>query len=445
MQSLESGSKGVERLIGCEMNYFSTRDKSKRGFALADAAFMGLAPDGGLFLPERIPQVDMQRVEQLAAVSYADMALYLAQQIFDDVDAEALERVVRDAYDFPIEMRALGDGLHTLELFHGPTHAFKDFGARFMGRMTGLLNDGGELVILTATSGDTGSAVAHGFYGVEGVRVVILYPDGKVSPLQEAQMTTLGGNIHPLKVRGNFDDCQRMVKAMFRDESLRREVRITSANSINLLRWLPQSFYYFYGYCAWKRMTGRDNPEVVVPSGNYGNLTAGMFARRMGLPLKGFVAASNANDVVPEFLQTAEYRPRASVQTVANAMDVGDPSNFERMMALCGGDVAALKGAVKGFSCSDDEILAAINEIYERYDYLSDPHSAVGYLASKHYGADGFWLSTAHAAKFSEVTKAATMQDAPLPNELSSLLVKPCHFEPMEAKDDVLSDYLRKL
>ena len=192
------------------MKYFSTRDKSRKLFSLADAAFMGLAPDGGLFLPERIPHVDMKRVEELAERSYADMALYLAQQIFDDVDAEALERVVRDAYDFPIEMRELGDGLHTLELFHGPTHAFKDFGARFMGRMTGLLNDGGELVILTATSGDTGSAVAHGFYGVEGVRVVILYPDGKVSPLQEAQMTTLGGNIHPLKVRGNFDDCQRI-------------------------------------------------------------------------------------------------------------------------------------------------------------------------------------------------------------------------------------------
>ena len=258
-------------------------------------------------------------------------------------------------------------------------------------------------------------------------------------------MTTLGGNIYPLRVKGNFDDCQRLVKSMFRNEELRRQVRITSANSINLLRWIPQSFYYFYGYCAWKRMTRRDMPTVVVPSGNYGNLTAGMLARCMGLPLKGFVAASNANDVIPKFLLTEEYCPRASVQTVANAMDVGDPSNFERMMALCGGDVAALKGAVKGFSCSDDEILAAINEIYECYDYLSDPHSAVGYLASKHYGVDGFWLSTAHAAKFSEVTKAATMQDAPLPDKLSAMLNKQRHFEPMEAEDDVLYDYLRKL
>ncbi|MBQ1953833.1 MAG: threonine synthase, partial [Alistipes sp.] len=312
------------------MKYFSTRDKSRALTALADAAFMGLAADGGLFLPERVPQVDMKRVEELAAKSYADMALYLVQLLFDELPAEALEQVVRDAYDFPIRMHSLDDKLHTLELFHGPTHAFKDFGARFMGQMTGLLNKDGELVILTATSGDTGSAVAHGFYGVEGVRVVILYPDGKVSPLQEAQMTTLGGNIYPLKVRGTFDDCQRMVKSMFRDAALRSQVRITSANSINLLRWLPQAFYYFYGYSEWKRRTGRDNPTVVVPSGNYGNLTAGMFARRMGLPIAGFVAASNANDVVPEFLLTEQYRARASVQTVANAMDVGDPSNFER-------------------------------------------------------------------------------------------------------------------
>ena len=425
------------------MKYYSTRDKSQKCFALSDAAFMGLAPDGGLFLPERIPQVDMKRVEELAEQSYADMALYLAQQIFDDVDVAALESVVRSAYDFPIEMRELGDDLHTLELFQGPTHAFKDFGARFMGRMTGLLNDGGELTILTATSGDTGSAVANGFYGVEGVRVVILYPDGKVSPLQEAQMTTLGENIHPLKVKGNFDDCQRMVKSMFRDVDLRREVRITSANSINLLRWLPQSYYYFYGYCAWKRMTGRDNPEVVVPSGNYGNLTAGMFARRMGLPLKGFVAASNANDVVPEFLQSEVYRPRASVQTVANAMDVGDPSNFERMMQLCGEDIAALCSEVRGFSCSDVKIKQAIAEIYNKYGYLSDPHSAVGYLATKQLGVDGFWLSTAHAAKFGEVVEPVVGVAPELPQSLAEMVGRARKFTVIEAKEDVLAAYLR--
>ena len=427
------------------MKFYSTRDKSQKLFALADAAFMGLAPDGGLFLPERIPQIDMVRVEELAVKSYADMALYLAQSIFDDVDADVMERVVRDAYDFPIELKSLGDNLHTLELFHGPTHAFKDFGARFMGRMTGVLNSEGELVILTATSGDTGSAVAHGFYGVEGVRVVILYPDGKVSPLQEAQMTTLGGNIHPLKVKGTFDDCQRMVKSMFRDEQLRKEVRITSANSINLLRWLPQSFYYFYGYCAWKRMTGRDNPEVVVPSGNYGNLTAGMFARRMGLPLKGFVAASNANDVVPEFLNTQNYNPRASVQTVANAMDVGDPSNFERMMRLCGDDFDALRSEVRGFACNDEQIKAAIAEIHDKYGYISDPHSAVGYLATKALDVDGFYLSTAHAAKFGEVVEPVVGVAPELPKSLAEMVGKQRNFTPIEAKEELLAAYLREM
>lgn len=427
------------------MKYYSTRDKSKsHPFSLAEAAFAGLAPDGGLFMPERIPQVDMARVEAEAAKSYADMALYLAELLFDDVAKSDLGAVVRDAYDFPVSLKGVGESLYTLDLYSGPTYAFKDFGARFMGRMTGLLNDGGELTILTATSGDTGSAVAHGFYGVDGVRVVILYPDGKVSPLQEAQMTTLGGNIFPLKVKGNFDDCQRLVKTMFRDEELRSRVRITSANSINLLRWIPQSFYYFYGYCAWKRATGREELEVVVPSGNYGNLTAGMLAQKMGLPIKGFVAASNANDVVPEFLQTEVYSPRASVRTVANAMDVGDPSNFERMMYLCGDDVAALKRQVRGFSCNDDEILAAINEMYERWGYLSDPHSAVGYLASKHYDVDGFWLSTAHAAKFSEITYQAIMESVPLPEKLSVMLSRERRFESMEADAGALSEYLSR-
>lgn len=424
------------------MKYYSTRDKSRALTALADAAFMGLAPDGGLFLPERVPQVDMKRVEELAAKSYADMALYLTQAIFDDQPSEIVERAVRAAYDFPIKLRSLDEKIHTLELFHGPTHAFKDFGARFMGRMTGELIDGGELVILTATSGDTGSAVAHGFYQVEGVRVVILYPDGKVSPLQEAQMTTLGGNIHPLKVAGTFDDCQRMVKSMFRDADLRSQKRITSANSINLLRWLPQAFYYFYGYCEWKRATGRDYPTVVVPSGNYGNLTAGMFARRMGLPIKGFVAASNANDVVPEFLQTENYSPRASVQTVANAMDVGDPSNFERMMELCGDDVKALKEELRGFSCSDEQIERAIAEIYEKYGYLSDPHSAVGYLATKHYDVEGFYLSTAHAAKFSEVTLRAAGQEPELPRSLAEAIKKERCSTPIQACEAELKQFL---
>lgn len=425
------------------MKYYSTRDKERKNpFSLKDAAFAGLAPDGGLFIPERIPQVDMRKVEELAELSYADMAVYLAQTVFSDIPAEDMDRLVRDAYDFPIKLNSISEGLYNLELFHGPTYAFKDFGARFMGRMLGYLGDGELITILAATSGDTGSAVAHGFYGVDNVRVVILYPDGKVSPLQEAQMTTLGGNIFPLKVAGNFDDCQRLVKTMFRDEQLRSRIRITSANSINILRWLPQSFYYFYAYCQWKNRTGRTAPVAVVPSGNYGNLAAGMFAKRMGLPIKGFVAASNANDVVPEYLETSQYRPRPSVRTVANAMDVGDPSNFERMLWLCNDSYDEMCSEIKGFSCSDDEILAAIKEIYDRYGYVSDPHSAVGYLAVKHYESDGFWLSTAHAAKFCEVIEKAIGKTPELPSGLAAAIGKEKCFTNISAQDSDLVDFL---
>ena len=425
------------------MKFYSTRDKERKSpFSLKDAAFAGLAPDGGLFIPESIPQVDMAKVEELAEKSYADMAVYLAQNIFDDVPASEMDRLVRDAYDFPIKLNSIAEGLYNLELFHGPTYAFKDFGARFMGRMLGYLNDGEPITILAATSGDTGSAVAHGFYGVDNVRVVVLFPNGKVSPLQEAQMTTLGGNIFPLKVDGNFDDCQRLVKSMFRDQELRSKVRITSANSINLLRWIPQAFYYFYACCQWKKMTGRDNPVIVVPSGNYGNLAAGMLAKRMGLPVRGFVAASNANDVVPEYLQTAQYRPRPSVRTVANAMDVGDPSNFERMMWLYGDSYDALKSELEGFSCTDSQIMDAIKEIYDSYGYISDPHSAVGYLAAKAFDVDGFWLSTAHAAKFCEVIEDSIGLMPELPEGLSQAMDKPKKSTPVSAEEAVLAEYL---
>ena len=426
------------------MKYYSTRDKQRQNpFSLKDAAFAGLAPDGGLFIPESIPQVDMAKVEELAEKSYADMAVYLAQTVFPDLPEEDVDRLVRDAYDFPLVLNSIGEGLYNLELFHGPTYAFKDFGGRFMGRMLGYLGDGEPITILAATSGDTGSAVAHGFYGVENVRVVILYPDGKVSPLQEAQMTTLGGNISPLKVAGNFDDCQRLVKTMFKDEDFRKEVRITSANSINLLRWIPQSFYYFYAYCQWKKQTGKSDPVVVVPSGNYGNLAAGMFAKRMGLPIKGFVAASNANDVVPEYLQSGEYRPRPSVRTVANAMDVGDPSNFERMLWLCNDSYDAMCGEIKGFSCNDQQILEAIKEIYQTYGYISDPHSAVGYLATKKYAQAGFWLSTAHAAKFCEVIEQAIGKTPELPSGLAAAMDKPKSFTPVAADEKVLANFLK--
>lgn len=425
------------------MKFYSTRDTSKKLFPLDQAAFLGLAPDGGLFVPERIPKVDLERVKELAGRSYADMAGYLAGVIFDDVPADVIDEVVRKAYDFDIRFHKFDSRKSALELFHGPTFAFKDFGARFMGQMTGKLNTTDGLTILTATSGDTGSAVAGGFYNVPGVDVVILYPDGKVSPLQEAQMTTLGGNIHPLRVRGNFDDCQRLVKTMFSDIDLRGRKRITSANSINLLRWIPQSFYYFWAYAIWSQ-THCGAPDVVVPSGNYGNITAGMLAARMGMPVRRFVAASNANDVVPEFLITGDYLPRASVRTVANAMDVGAPSNYERMMWLYG-SIGALRREVVGFSASDQEILAAIREIEDKYGYISDPHSAIGYLAAKHYDIDGYWLSTASPAKFGEVIEAATGHWPEIPAALRFRMDSERVYKMMDASADDLKEYLLSL
>lgn len=432
------------------MKYISTRTPQK-AYSLREAALLGLAPDGGLFIPERIPQVSLDAVRELSAESYNALVVYLAGLFFgDELSPEQIEQAVDRAYDFSPRLIAVGDKLHTLELFHGPTFAFKDFGARFMGAMFGLLNaDGRELVILTATSGDTGSAVAGGFYGVPGVKVVLLYPSGRVSPLQESQMTTLGGNVFPLRVDGSFDDCQRMAKAVFADAAFCRRRGVTSANSINLLRWIPQSFYYFYGWHWWREVTGKaEAPVVGVPSGNYGNLSAGMLAARMGLPIRRFIAASNANDVIPDFLRTGDYRPRESVRTVANAMDVGNPSNFERMMALCGADFHRLWSQVKGFSASDDEIRRAIAALWEKYGYLSDPHSAVGYLAMKSRSGDGFWLSTAHEAKFREILQESLPADAmpeELPPALAERLRLPRKYEEMGVDSALLKEYLTTL
>ena len=426
------------------MKYYSTRDKAlARPCSLREAVEAGLAPDGGLFVPERIPQADMAVAERLAGESYAALAGYLAALFFgEDIDRGILQREIDRIYDFQVPLRPVGSR-YTLELFYGPTFAFKDFGAGFMGRMVGLLGGADEkLVILTATSGDTGSAVAHGFHNVPGVEVVVLYPEGKISRLQECQMTALGGNIHPLRVAGTFDDCQRLVKELFADAPFRKRRRVTSANSINLLRWIPQAFYYFYGYCQWRQATGGDRPVVVVPSGNYGNLAAGMLARRMGLPLGGFVAASNVNDVVPEFIRTGVYRPRPSVRTPANAMDVGAPSNFERMLWLCDGDPEMLRAELEGFRCDDASIRRTIDELYERHGYFSDPHSAVGYAASAAVDKPGFYLSTAHPAKFGEVIESVTGSRVSLPERLERLTRRPQFSEPLAVDLAALEEFV---
>ena len=447
------------------MRFYSTREKNPaaRLFSLKEAAIMGLAPDGGLFMPERIPQVDMKRIEELSSRSFPEMAAYLASLFFDEFSESQLLEVCRAAFDFPIPLKCVSaeSALYTLELFHGPTFAFKDVGARFMGQMLGRLADKEKRInVLVATSGDTGSAVAQGFWGVEGVDVTILFPKGKVSPFQESQMTTLGKNIHPVAVEGCFDDCQRMVKELLGDKEFSARHSLTSANSINILRWIPQSFYYFWGYCQWMRATGQPlsaaqqpqaaahhpqaaqpaspvGPVVVVPSGNYGNIAAGMLAKKMGLPIRSFIAVSNANDTFPRLLSSGVYEPHTTIPTIANAMDVSAPSNYERIMNLYSAPesapisapisapvsapksaaesaLEALRKEVLGFSCSDTLIKAGIAEQYSKYGYLACPHSSTGYLLASQARIEGFWLSTAHYAKFINVISDALGKEMPL-------------------------------
>lgn len=424
------------------MRYYSTRNKSVF-YSLKDAAIMGLAPNGGLFMPESIPQVDMDKVCGLASQSFPEMAAYLAGLFFDEFSHEELLEMTSKAFSFDIPLKQIDDKLFTLELFHGPTFAFKDVGAGFMGQMMGRLAEKGKPInVIAATSGDTGSAVANGFYNVEGVNVTVLYPKGKVSPFQESQMTTLGHNIHAVAVDGCFDDCQALVKQLLADKEFHDSVRLTSANSINILRWIPQSFYYFWAWCQWKAATGRELPVAVVPSGNLGNLAAGVLAQRMGLPIRGFVAANNTNDTFARFLQDSIYNPTKTVPTVANAMDVSAPSNFERIMDFYDGK---LPSDISGCSFSDDEIMAAMREMLEKYDYRSCPHSACGYLAAKKYGADGFWLSTAHYAKFNDVMSRAAGKEIKLIEPFLSIsLIKGQSIEmPVDAGrlKDIISSY----
>lgn len=474
------------------MRFYSTREKNPaaRLFSLKEAAVMGLAPDGGLFMPERIPQVDMKRIEELSSRSFPEMAAYLASLFFDEFSESQLLEVCRAAFDFPIPLKCVSaeSALYTLELFHGPTFAFKDVGARFMGQMLGRLADKEKRInVLVATSGDTGSAVAQGFWGVEGVDVTILFPKGKVSPFQESQMTTLGKNIHPVAVEGCFDDCQRMVKELLGDKEFSARHSLTSANSINILRWIPQSFYYFWGYCQWMRATGQSlsaaqsqaaqsqaaaqqhlaaahqsqtaqpaspvGPVVVVPSGNYGNIAAGMLAKKMGLPIRSFIAVSNANDTFPRLLSSGVYEPHTTIPTIANAMDVSAPSNYERIMNLYSAPksapisapksaaesaLEALRKEVLGFSCSDTLIKAGIAEQYSKYGYLACPHSSTGYLLASQARIEGFWLSTAHYAKFINVISDALGKEMPLVEPFATISRQKGESITIEAQTDQL-------
>lgn len=421
------------------MKFYGTRDPQKI-YSLSEAAMTGLAPCGGLYMPCRIPKIDMKIVLEKAEQSFSEMSLYLCQQFFaEDLDTSTLRQITEQAFDFPVTLAPTG----ALELFHGPTLAFKDFGARFMGQMISRLRTR-EITILTATSGDTGSAVANGFYDMPGVRVIILYPKGRVSDFQERQMTTLGHNITALRVDGSFDDCQRMVKEIFADHQFCHDRGITSANSISILRWIPQSFYYFYGYYLWLKQGGTGEVTVVVPSGNFGNITAGMMAKQMGLPIKHFIAATNANDTIPQFLQSGTYQAKESVETISNAMDVGNPSNYERLMALYGGDMKALKDELTAVSFTDDQTIEAMRELYDKFGYVSDPHSAVGYLAFKSHG-NGFYLSTAHPVKFESVIKEALNLELPYPERVSKFFESDKQFSDIDSNTESLKGLLLTL
>ena len=425
------------------MKWVSTRGASP-AVPFIDALFAGTAPDGGLYFPDRFEPLPPETVASLRGASLVDIGTVVGSHLLEgEITPEQLRPLMADALDFPIPLLQVSERVFALELFHGPTMAFKDVGARVQARLLHHFTDGTPLTILAATSGDTGSAVAQAFHGVPDTRVFVLYPQGQVSDVQEAQMASLGGNITAVSVRGTFDDCQSLVKQAFADDDLRRHVWLTPANSINLGRLLPQVFYYFL------LATLPRPPIVAVPSGNFGNLTAGMIARRLGLAIERFVAATNVNDAVPAFLRTGRYEPRESIRTVANAMDVGAPSNFERITSLYGNDLDALRHDLTGVAYTDQQIVRAIRDVHARHRYLLDPHGAVGWLAindtlaTADRDAVGVFLATAHPAKFRETVEPATGTTVPLPSALAEAVARPRHSIPMDADYAALNRLLR--
>ena len=410
------------------MRYYSTNGKTEM-VDLREAVVKGLAADNGLFMPERIVALPTTFYEQIDKLSFQDIAFTVAQAFFgEDVDADALRTIVNETLAFDCPVVPVQANRYALELFHGPTLAFKDVGARFMARLLSHFvgQDRKQAInVLVATSGDTGSAVANGFLGVEGVNVYVLYPKGKVSTIQESQFTTLGQNITAIEVDGVFDDCQALVKQAFMDKELNEQLLLTSANSINVARFLPQAFYYFYAYAQMKRQGLHSELVFCVPSGNFGNITAALFAHRMGLPVKRFIAANNANDVFYQYLQTGKYQPKPSVQTIANAMDVGNPSNFARIYDLYGGNHHTISQLIAGFSFNDDEIRATIRDCFQQTDYVLDPHGACGYKAlqlSLSENEHGVFCETAHPAKFKETVDAVLPTPIDIPERLARFM-----------------------
>jgi threonine synthase len=410
------------------MKYYST-NKSVPEVSLMEAVTKGLAADNGLFMPERIERLSPDFFENIHTMSFQEISFEVAKKFFgEDVPEQTLKDLVFDTLSFDCPVVKVSDGIYSLELFHGPTMAFKDVGGRFMARLLGYFLKGNnqEVNVLVATSGDTGSAVANGFLKVPGIKVYVLYPKGLVSDIQEKQFTTLGNNITALEIDGTFDDCQRLVKSAFLDQELNEKLVLTSANSINVARFLPQAFYYFNAYARLREAGIKDELVISVPSGNFGNLTAGLFAKFMGLPIKRFVAANNSNDIVYQYLKTGNYEPRASVSTIANAMDVGAPSNFARILDLYKNSHQAISNDMVGYRYSDEEIRETMKQVYQNENYVLDPHGAVGYRALKadlQDGEVGVFFETAHPAKFTETVESVLgAGTVPLPEKLAAFM-----------------------
>ena len=435
------------------MYYYSLNKKSE-SVSFSEAAVRGQAPDRGLYFPSEIPKIGEEWLKNIRSLSNEEIAFHVIRPyVGEDIDETSLHQIVSETVNFDIPLVSVTEKISSLELFHGPTLAFKDIGARFMSRCLGHFvkhrpdKINGKVVVLVATSGDTGGAVANGFYKVDGVEVVILYPSGKVSNVQEKQLTTLGHNIHAIEVNGSFDDCQHLVKQAFLDETLKQQIFLTSANSINVARWLPQQFYYFF---AWKQWQHQDKPPVIcVPSGNFGNICAGMLAHESGLPVKHFIAACNANAVIPGFMQTGVYQPMKAVPTISNAMDVGDPSNFVRIMELMQQEFPKLQSCFSSVSISDEETKETLLRVFKEHDYLMDPHGAVGFLALENYlnvhpTEKGIFLETAHPVKFFDVVEPMIDQQVPLPEAVADIIHHPKQAVQMDVSSEALRDYLKK-
>jgi threonine synthase len=429
------------------MFYYSLNKQSPR-VDFREATINGQAPDKGLYFPQIVPVLPNDFISEIKSYSKAEIALQVIQPyVGDTIPQKELRRIVEETIDFKFPLVPINESISALELFHGPTLAFKDVGARFMSRCLGyfMKNINKKVTVLVATSGDTGGAVANGFYGVDGIDVVILYPSGKVSSIQELQLTTLGKNVTALEVAGRFDDCQQMVKQAFADETLRKEMFLTSANSINVARWLPQQFYYFFAYRQWEEK--ENAPVICVPSGNFGNICAGMLAHESGLPVQHFIAACNANDIVPGYLQSGNYQPKQAVATLSNAMDVGDPSNFVRILELFQQQFESLKGKLSSYSITDEETKETIGNVYQQHKYLLDPHGAVGYLALSRYLQShpqdkGFILETAHPVKFPDAVESIIGHPVAVPESVQYLLNKEKKSIKIDTAYSQLKEYL---